>query len=298
MATLTPEQWRQLMSAQQAQGNGNPSYLDEASGLTYMGLNNSGAPDWLEAMSPGGTGGYGVGQYAPGAEYSIYNAEGQDTGASGNYSEKNFTKDLMLAAMMMGGVYGLGSLAQGAGWGAAGGGATGGGFDAAAAAGDAFLPGAAAGDAYLPGALNIGGNIGVNAPLAGLDAYLVPGAASAAGGAAGGAAGAAGSGAATTAGGGLLSSLGGKGLGLAATALGGLAGAQGQDNTQTAERKMDPRLDDAVYGAGGLVPRTQGLLASQMSPERMAEWRKMQTVGQGLLGQPVAGNGFNRFYPG
>lgn len=98
----------------------------------------------------------------------------------------------------------------------------------------------------------------------------------------------------------LLSSLtGGSGnslLGLGATALGGLAGSKPQEAGGSQTRTMDPRLDQPVFG--DLIPRTQQLLAQQMTPERMQGYRQMQQQGLSLLGQPVAGNGFNRFYGG
>lgn len=83
-------------------------------------------------------------------------------------------------------------------------------------------------------------------------------------------------------------------LGPAATLLGAAAGAQGKDASQSQTKKMDPRLEEFVYG--DLLPRTKGLLAEEMSPERRAQWNQMRGVGMGLLSQPVAGNAFDRFY--
>jgi hypothetical protein len=46
---------------------------------------------------------------------------------------------------------------------------------------------------------------------------------------------------------------------------------------------------------GGHVPRTQSLLAQQMSPEGQAGWQQMQRQGMNLLNNPIAGNGFSYF---
>lgn len=87
-----------------------------------------------------------------------------------------------------------------------------------------------------------------------------------------------------------------KWLGPAATALGALAGSQGQDTSQTSVKSMDPRMDALFYG--DLAPRIQGLLAKQMEPGALQGFTDMQGVGRNLLNQPVAGNGFTRFFPG
>lgn len=98
----------------------------------------------------------------------------------------------------------------------------------------------------------------------------------------------------------LTSALGGSGggsslLGLGATALGGLAGAEGQEDSATSTKTMDPRLDKYVYG--DLLPRAQGLLAQQM-PIADQAGAQMRGVGMGLLNMPVAPNGFDRFTKG
>lgn len=99
-------------------------------------------------------------------------------------------------------------------------------------------------------------------------------------------------------GGGLLQTLGGaagKYGDLIAPLLGAAAGAQGNEAESSSTRKMDPRLDGPVYGEGGLVPRTQGLLAQQMTPEAQQGWLDMQSKGRGLLNTNVAPNGFGLF---
>lgn len=123
----------------------------------------------------------------------------------------------------------------------------------------------------------------------------------AAGGAAGGGAAAAGGGSSLLGGlGSKIAGAVGSGsglLGTAATVLGGLAGASKPPGTDV-QKTMDPRLDALVYGDNGLFSRTQGLLGQQMDPARSQGWRDMQAKGQGLLQQPIAGNGFERFYGG
>lgn len=99
---------------------------------------------------------------------------------------------------------------------------------------------------------------------------------------------------AAAAGGGFLKSMGGL-LGPAATLGGALLGAQGNKNEQTMTKTMDPRLDGPVYGTGGLIPNATNLMQQQMSPEGQAGWLEMQQRGRGLLGQPIAGNGFAQF---
>ena len=81
----------------------------------------------------------------------------------------------------------------------------------------------------------------------------------------------------------------------AAGLVGALAGSKGVQKNVTDTKKMDPRLDGAVYGDQGLVPRSQALLAQQMSPQGQAGWQNMKQMGQGLLSNPIAGNGYAQF---
>jgi hypothetical protein len=78
--------------------------------------------------------------------------------------------------------------------------------------------------------------------------------------------------------------------------LGALAGSQGQKTSQNSVKSMDPRMDSLFYG--DLAPKVQGLLAQQTSPQAMQGWQQIQNTGMGLLANPVAGNGFSRFFPG
>lgn len=85
-------------------------------------------------------------------------------------------------------------------------------------------------------------------------------------------------------------------LGTGLTALTALTGSQGTEG-QTTERKMDPRLDQYVYGTNGLIPSAAGLLASQM-PQAQQVGQQLNTMGTGLLGRGIAPNGFERFTKG
>lgn len=85
-----------------------------------------------------------------------------------------------------------------------------------------------------------------------------------------------------------------KALGIGATVLGGLAGKEGTPG-KSSETKMDPRLDQFVYG--DLLPRAQGLLGQQM-PMAQQYGNQMMQMGSGLLGAGIAPNGFERFTKG
>lgn len=154
--------------------------------------------------------------------------------------------------------------------------------------------GTVAGDAYLPGMLGADGLLASTAPLPGtsLAGSLLAGGAGAAGGAAG-AAGAAGSGAAGAAatGAGTLS----KWLGPAATLLGAAAGAKGQEKSETTSKDIPEWLKPSV---NKLLGYSGNLLDQQMAPGALQGFTDMQSVGRNLLSQPVAGNGFSRFFPG
>lgn len=81
-------------------------------------------------------------------------------------------------------------------------------------------------------------------------------------------------------------------LGGAATLLGAAAGSQGTPG-QTSERKMDPRLDNYVFGQNGVVPMAAGLLSQQM-PMAQQGGQQAFDFGRGLLGRGVAANPFMR----
>ncbi len=83
-----------------------------------------------------------------------------------------------------------------------------------------------------------------------------------------------------------------KTLGAGLTAAGALAGSQGTPG-QTSERKMDPRLDNYVFGQNGVVPMAAGLLSQQM-PMAQQGGQQAFDFGRGLLGRGVASNPFMR----
>lgn len=265
--------------------------------------------------------GHGHGSYGGGgsaiyedAAYDRYGADGGFLG-SDNYEDMGtdgFTK-LMAYAVAAAAAGGIGStIAGAAGAAGAGGGMGNGAFLGEAAwtptAGAAPLEFGAGTSAMGAGGSGLGANgafLGEAAwaPTAGA-APLEFGAGTAtmgAGGAGGlgGLGGAGGLGSVGSALGSVGSALGGSGglLGLAGPLIGGLAGAQGQEDSQTQERRMDPRLDNYVYGANGLMPQVQSLLATQQ-PFADAAGAQMRSVGSGLLGGPVAPNGFDRFTKG
>jgi hypothetical protein len=95
--------------------------------------------------------------------------------------------------------------------------------------------------------------------------------------------------------GGTGGSMGSNLLGLGSTALGALGGYQGQDNSASSTRAMDPRMDALFYG--DLAPRTQGLLAQQM-PTAYGAGSQLLSKGQGLLGQTAPDTATNPYLKG
>lgn len=288
MAALTPEQLQAL--AQHFSSNTRPSEADYG-GYQYV-------PHWQIQYSGPDTqldptiGGYR--RYVPGTGDQAGKVDGltyEDIDTSGNVigtgqfsgidggSLWDYGPFLMLAAGMAPALMGAGG-ATGATGGA--GGFVGEGAASGVGAWDGALAGASPGSAAA-GVGGAGGFIGEGA-ASGIPAWDAAGAAAGAGGA----------GAAAGGAGGLLSGLGGKALGLGATALGALAGSQGTGE-QTQEKRMDPRLDQYVYG--DLLPQAKGLLAQQM-PLAQQYGNQMKQVGTGLLGAGIAPNGFERFTRG
>jgi hypothetical protein len=80
--------------------------------------------------------------------------------------------------------------------------------------------------------------------------------------------------------------------------LGGLLGSKGQQSEQSSTRDIPAELKPYVYGANGVLPQAQNLFTTQMSPAYQQRWTNLGNQAQGLLAQPMAGNGFNRFFPG
>lgn len=102
---------------------------------------------------------------------------------------------------------------------------------------------------------------------------------------------------------------------IASSVLGGLLGSEGSSSTQSTQQTLDPRMADAVYGAGGVIPQAQawykanqGGLNNQMLTGMDNSWAQlgnskqgfdqMQNLGMGLLGGGAAGNPFASGYQG
>lgn len=281
-------------------------------GLTYSALYDHGTGPEGEA---------GSGQYRPDAGYTgqmvlyrdgVKNQDGAYFDANGNYQgvaklkEDNYLGTLLPALALMGGVYGLGSMLGG---GAASGAAGAGGF-----AGDATAAGYGGLDAASASTMGGGASVGGGSAamgaggtgLGGLEAGFL-GDATAAGYGGLDAASAATMGGGASVNGGMALGAGGMGstlangltaagsalagsglLGPLATVAGAALGAKGQESNQTINKELPEYLRGPVTD---LISRGQGLLASQM-PIAAAQGALLRNTGQGLLSQPVAGNGF------
>jgi hypothetical protein len=95
-------------------------------------------------------------------------------------------------------------------------------------------------------------------------------------------------------GGGLLDGISGKALGIGASLLGGALGSQGQQAEQSSTRDIPEWLKPYVTNT---LDKSQSLFNTQMSPEYQQRWTNLGNQAQGLLAQPMAGNGFNKFFP-
>jgi hypothetical protein len=97
--------------------------------------------------------------------------------------------------------------------------------------------------------------------------------------------------------------------------IGGLLGGGGSSQTQATQQTLDPRMESAIYGDGGLVKGAQDWysqnktgLNNQMLTGMNNQWNQhgasqqgfnqMQSAGMGLMGQSVAGNPFASGYSG
>lgn len=275
-------------------------------------------------MQTMGFGSYDPNRMGVGDSYGVYGKDGSYAGEN-TFKEESNNLDMLLAGLaaaggmhfLLPGAAGVGELAGAAGGGSAAGdaavahltsgGGLGGGVASQAGAAGGFGGLGFGGTTGLPTFGGLTGEFGgltaapfgsgfAGATFSDLAAGL-GGLGTAGAGAAGAAGGAGGAGAAASALGGAGSGLGGlAGLaGPAAAVAGGLLGAQSNDQSQTQERKMDPRMDKFIYD--DLFPRTQGLLSQQM-PQAQQTGDQMRQIGMGLLGSPVAGNGFSMFYKG
>ena len=279
---LSPEALAWLRANQTINGG---AFTDPTTGLSYAPLLSQagaqGEAGYGNAPELAGYYGFTPGKSNTGDAMHLYGTDGQyqNTGEFESGDSK-WMLPAMLAltglgmTMLPGGVFAGGSGAGGAAAGMDG-----------AAFGDAGLMygGADAASASTLGGGYMGGAGGVGAGGAAL------------GGSAGGAAlGGGATTAATTAAGSLIPGISDKALGIGATVLGGLAGNEGTPG-QTAERKMDSRLDQYVYG--DLLPQAKGLLGQQM-PMAQQYGNQMMQMGSGLLGAGIAPNGFERFTRG
>jgi hypothetical protein len=232
-----------------------------------------------------------------GQSYDQYGNDGSYTG-SGKFTgiaDSNKALDFIKGAAIMALPFALPAMGIGAG--------------AAGGAGGAAGAGAAGAGAGAGGMVN-GAFLGEGA-LSGIGAW--DGALAAAGGAGAAGAGAAGAGAS---GGGygtmapieqmaapsylseaaalkpIATGIGSNLLGIGASALGGILGSQGQKQEQSSTRDIPEWLKpyaQKVLGYGGT------LLDAQMQPGAMAGYDQMKSAGQGLLSQPIAGNGTSLF---
>lgn len=85
---------------------------------------------------------------------------------------------------------------------------------------------------------------------------------------------------------------GGNGLlGTGASLLGGLLGSQGQEQESSSVRDIPAWLKPSVQDN---IAKAMALRDQQMSPAATAGWQNISNVGQGLLGQPIAGNGYGK----
>jgi hypothetical protein len=84
-------------------------------------------------------------------------------------------------------------------------------------------------------------------------------------------------------------------LGIGSTLLGAAAGAKGQESEATRTSEPPAWLKPYIMNT---LDKSQGLFNQQMSPEYQQRWTNLGNQSQGLLAQPMAGNGFDRFFPG
>jgi hypothetical protein len=295
---LTPEQIKALPAwMQQLQGSAAGTHFSDGSGGYYgtMGGGLTTNPMTGESSGDAQNSYYHIAGdgNSPGQAYEMWGNDGNKLGNWTTSVDKSgfgtFAKNL---AMAVAAVYGAGAL--GAGAGAADG--------SSFMAGDLVDPslggaGGAIGGGEAGGGLGIGAGSGIggSSSLVGSSAGMAAPAASTA----------AFNGAIGSGGGGLLSGILPAGmsqyLGPAAMALGALSGSQGTKTSETSTRKTDPRVDPYMFGDGsnpGLLGYTQQQLARDQSPQNQAQLDQMKQIGMGLLSPPVAGNGFNRFFPG
>jgi hypothetical protein len=292
----TKPAWMTAFNAPQTGNDYGAFYTDPATGMLYHGSYSGGGEGMDHAGDPGSLVGYVGGDgkaWYPGQREQSYDMSGNQTGdwEVEDPNKMGWDEKLILGSILaMAGGAAFSGLGGGA---AAGGGGSGGGLNFATG----FTDAGTAGGALDAGYAGVAGAGGVPTSVMGSSGSM---SAPAGLGAAGSGTGVYGAGAAS--GGGLLSGLGGGSLlGPAATLIGGLAGSQGQQSENSSTRKTDPRVDPYLFGANGqqgLLGMTYDQLARSQSPERLAQNNQIRSTGMGLLQQPIAGNGFSRFFPG
>lgn len=283
----------------------NPTYYDQASNYFYEPVNSYSGLDSSGQLISTPIGYHGYDASSPdaiGKMNNIYDTKGNYTGqfASPDPKDGDWFDKLVISA--------IGAMAGGAAYGAMGGAGAG----AGSGGGSGAFLGEAPWTATGGGALDFGAAGGA-AGAAGGGALGAGGAAGGGGslvGSSGGMQGLAGSNAAfnSAVGGGsglgsLFGSAGGIGslLGPATTLLGGALGGEGRHVEESAQQKKDPRVDPYLFGQNGqpgLLGMAYDQLARSQSPEQLAQRDQIRSTGMNLLQQPVAGNGFGRFFPG
>lgn len=246
---------------------------------TSYGMDGIGQTQSIESIL-----GYDPNKTQTGDAFNVYKADGTFSNQDVFKPDRSM-QDLMMFLAAAGGIYGLANMGAIPSMGAesaAGGVGNAGGF-----IGEGTTSGIPAWD-------GAGASLGQNGTFLGEGVSSGVPAWDGAGGAAFG--GGAATKAATTAATSLIPGISDKALGIGATVLGGALGSQ-ETPGQTTERKMDPRLDQYVYGTNGLIPSAAGLLASQM-PQAQQVGQQLNTMGTGLLGRGIAPNGFERFTKG
>lgn len=331
---MTPEMLAALQAYLQSHPGG--SYADPSTGRQYQptyaansmrttpgqegdfaGLGQTGyySPNGADRYDAYGLNGANAGNYA-------YGKEGSGGGPIHGYGDSSLgamLKDAapgllaVLAAGAGAGLMGAGGAAEGAAGSGVAGGA--GGWLEGSSAGMQGLAGSnAAFNSAMAGAAGAGG-VGGAGLLSGAGPSTSTMGAGAAGGLEGSGAGmsgmagssaafnsalagGAGLGTLGAAGSGLSGILGGLGsgsslLGLGASLLGGALGSKGVQSTVVKDIPawLKPYAEKNLGYASGLLDK-------QMAPGYMQGYDDMRSVGQGLLNQPIAGNGMARFFPG
>lgn len=97
--------------------------------------------------------------------------------------------------------------------------------------------------------------------------------------------------------------------------IGGLLGGEEQQQSQSTKQTLDPRMEGAIYGDGGLLSGARDWYAANkigMNPQMLAGMNsqyaqhqasqpgfdQMQNLGMGLMGQGATGNPFSSGYSG